>query len=474
MADAGYRNFTSLAAAQCAIVLAHLGEDEAASGYLAQARDAAATLDAPLVDTNLALAGAALAVAAGDEAAAAGALAGVLARQPLGRGHSAAPQQRSLALTYVLVPGTRPAWDAADLGPAFVTARDLARAVVSVRTDGRLPSDTPALPAAGVAEAHLHGRWLAEVAVAAVAAGRDDGWRVLGDAWSSLRPTVAHLADRAGGPLRATARSVLRRLAVPPAGHLDLRLLGPIELDRDGQRVSAPDWRRERVRMLLAYLALQRSASRQQAADDLWPVLDAEAQSRNLRVTLTYLLRVLEPDRAPRAASFVVHQQGDRLSLRADGVLTIDLWEFDDAARRAAEANDAGTPSAALDHALDAVELWRGEATDLVSQPWALAPLEERRLRFAALATRAGELLLARGNAEGGQALAERALAVDPWLEAAHRLVVAANHALGDDLSARRALARYRDAIREIGLDPDQSTLMIERLLDKGDKSPRP
>ena len=107
-----------------------------------------------------------------------------------------------------------------------------------------------------------------------------------------------------------------------------------------------------------------------------------------------------------------------------------------------------------------------------MSQPWALAPLEERRRRFAALATRAGELLLARGNAEGAQALAERALAVDPWLEAAHRLVVAANHALGDDLSARRALARYREAVSEIGLDPDESTLMIERLLDKRD--PRP
>jgi DNA-binding SARP family transcriptional activator len=265
---------------------------------------------------------------------------------------------------------------------------------------------------------------------------------------------------------------VLRRLAVPPAGRLDLRLLGPTELDRDGLAVSATEWRRERVRLLLAYLALHRGASREHVADDLWPALDAEAQSRNLRVTLTYLLRVLEPDRAPRAASYLVHQQGDRLALRAGAALAVDVWQFDEEARLAAEANDAGIPAAALDHALRAVELWRGEPTELLSQPWALAALEERRRRFAALATRAGELLLARGNAEGAQALAERALAVDPWLEAAHRLVVAANHALGDDLSARRALTRYREAVADIGLDPDESTLMIERLLDKRD--PRP
>jgi DNA-binding SARP family transcriptional activator len=236
--------------------------------------------------------------------------------------------------------------------------------------------------------------------------------------------------------------------------------------------VAAPDWRRERVRILLAYLALQGTASRQQVADDLWPALDAEAQSRNLRVTLTYLLRVLEPDRLPRAPSFFVHQDGDRLSLRAGDCLDVDLWAFDAVARRAAEANERGAPSAVLDHALRAVELWRGEATELVSQPWALVPLEQRRARFAALATRAGELLLAQGNPESAQALAERALAVDPWLEAPHRLVVAANHALGDDLAARRALTRYREAIREVGLSPDEATLMVERLLDHESSGP--
>jgi len=352
-----------------------------------------------------------------------------------------------------------------DLGTAFIPARDLARTLVAVRARGRLPADAPPFPPAAIALAHLDARWVAEVAVAATAANRDDGWAVLGDAWSTLRPAVARLAD-APGPLRRAARSALHRLAVPPAGRLELQLLGPIELSRDGVAVTAPDWRRERVRMLLAYLALHRTASREQVADELWPALDTEAQSRNLRVTLSYLLRVLEPDRPARGASFFVHQQGDRLTLRGEGALEVDVWAFDDRARLAADANDRGVPLAALDHSLRAVELWRGEATELVSQPWALAALEERGLRFAGLATRAGELLLAQGNPEAARALAERALGVDPWMEAPHRLVVAANHALGDDLAARRALGRYREAVREIGLDPDEATLMIERLLE--------
>ena len=132
----------------------------------------------------------------------------------------------------------------------------------------------------------------------------------------------------------------------------------------------------------------------------------------------------------------------------------------------AGDADRRGSPSAALDHALGAVDLWRGEPTELVSEPWAVPLVEQRRLRFAAVATRAGELLLAHGDADRARALAERALAIDPWLEAAHRLVVAAHRATGDDLAARRALGRYREAIDDLGLGPDEATLIVERLLD--------
>jgi LuxR family maltose regulon positive regulatory protein len=477
MRAAGFRNYTALAAAQCCLAHALIGQPELAAEYLAQAATSGASPDATLVDTDLAIAEAALAVARGDDGTGSRVLTDYLARQRLGEGHSAAPQQRSLALFHVLVPATRPVWDRADLGPAFVAGRDLARAVVAVREEGRLPPGTPPLPAVAVVRAHLPRRWAAELAVAAVAAGRDDGWRLLDGLWPAARPDVARLADStprrraiAGdGALRKAARAALGRLPVPPAGRLELGLLGPVELRRDGEPVRADDWRRERVRSLLAYLALHGTVSRGQLADELWPALDAEAQSRNLRVTLTYLLRVLEPERGARDASFFVHQEGGNLALHPGESLAVDVWRFDDECARAREADSRGSPSAALAHALRAVELWRGEPTELVSEPWALGLVEERRLGFTVAATRAGELLLARGHAgdtEGARGLAERALALDPWLEAAHRLVVAAHRSAGDDLAARRALGRYREAIHELGLSPDEATLMVERLLD--------
>ena len=305
----GPRNYAALSASQCCLADALTGHPARGAEQLARARGAAGTPPAPLVDSHLSIATAALAVANGDEEDAARILADHLTRQPLATGHSAAPQQRSLALIYVLLPSTRPVWDAADLGPAFAVARDLARAVATVHEGGGLASVTPPLPASGVVRAHLPRGWAAELAVATVAAGRRDGWRLLEDLWPDARPDVAALAEHGHGPVRTAARAALARLAVPPSSRLDLRLLGAAELRRDGLAVAEPEWRRERVRSLLAYLALHGAASRTQVADDLWPALDGDAQSRNLRVTLTYLLRVLEPERA----------SARRLVLRAPG-----------------------------------------------------------------------------------------------------------------------------------------------------------
>ncbi len=218
--------------------------------------------------------------------------------------------------------------------------------------------------------------------------------------------------------------------------------------------------------MLLAYLAINGPVSRSQLAFDLWPDLDLDDQSRNLRVTLTYLLRVLEPDRTPRDASFFIRQHGNNISLPAGKWLTVDVWDFDDHCARARDADRRGLPSSALDHALRAVELWRDEPVELASEPWAIASVEQRAQRFAAAAVRAGELLLAQGDLDQLQELADKALVVDPWLEAGHRLIVAAHRARGDNLAARRALQRYRDAVHELGLDTREATVMVERLLD--------
>ena len=67
----------------------------------------------------------------------------------------------------------------------------------------------------------------------------------------------------------------------------------------------------ERVQALLLVL-LARGGGTQELAGALWPDLDTPGALRNLRVTLSYLLAVLEPDRPDGAPSFFVRAEGPR------------------------------------------------------------------------------------------------------------------------------------------------------------------
>lgn len=466
----GLRNYTALMAASCAQALAATGRRHDAAGYLDRARHAAVSRDVPLVDVNLSLAEAMTAVEAGDEGTAARLLRDSLTRSPLlGTGHAAAPQQRTLALWYVLVPETRPTWDEAPLGPAFAPARELARAVAALRDGATDRLRTAAVPAAPLVRAHLPLAWSTELALALIEAQPPAGWDLLAALWPAAQ---AHVRRHATRRARAAARAALTRLPHPPTTPLELRLLGPVELRRAGVPVASPDWRRARVRSLLAHLVVHGSATRDRLADDLWPDLNAHAQSRNLRISLTYLLRVLEPDRADREASFFVRSHGNTLVLHRGDYLTTDLWQFDDLWSAATDADRRGSPAVALDAMRRAVALWRGDPGDLANEEWALAEVEERRLRFVDLATRAAELSLARGEPEEARGLADTALRVDPWSERAHYIAVAARHAVGDDHAARLALTRYQDSLKELGVDPTVRSGRLLQLADRVRASP--
>jgi DNA-binding SARP family transcriptional activator len=241
-------------------------------------------------------------------------------------------------------------------------------------------------------------------------------------------------------------------------------VLGPAVLERGGEAVSHPDWRRERVRSLLLLLVARRLVTREAAATALWPELDAEAGPKNLRVTLGYLLKVMEPEREPNAASWFVRTRGDLLELSDEG-LEVDAWEMERLLDQARAAEAAGAASAALPAYEAALALWRGDYLTDVYDDWAVPERDRLRARFLAASVRAGELLLARGDIDRALLMGTRALEAEPWSEMAHRLVLAAHVARGDRASARRALDRCYQALDELGVEPEPATVVFERAI---------
>jgi DNA-binding SARP family transcriptional activator len=265
------------------------------------------------------------------------------------------------------------------------------------------------------------------------------------------------------------AKSLLAAVPAPPADLTEIAVLGPLALARNGEPVTDGDLRRERVRALLSFLVGHRTTSRAAIMAALWPDLDERAAANNLRVTMTYVLRVLEPGRPARESPYHVRVNGQSVTLVTSDWLRIDVDQFDEHVARAARAEADGTPSLALEHNLAAVALYRGEAHDGVADAdWIALEREHYRSRFVAAATRAGELLVGRGDVDQAERVARRAVEVDPWAENAYAVLVSVALARGDRSAARRTLDLGLAALADLGIEPSEETRRLRRRVRGG------
>jgi DNA-binding SARP family transcriptional activator len=79
-------------------------------------------------------------------------------------------------------------------------------------------------------------------------------------------------------------------------------------------------------------------------------------------------------------------------------------------------------------------------------------------------ALRAGELLAAHHDLEGAEAMAERVIVVDPWREAAYRLLAMIQLERGARSAAREVLEHLQKRLVELGVAPEPATVdLLER-----------
>lgn len=377
--------------------------------------------------------------------------------------------RRFLALGYVLSPRLRARWDRAELGPSQERARVVARTLVELREGG-----TPALSGT-IDAAHVFTvlplPWSIELACRLHAHRSPSGGALL--AW-----LLDHVGCPAHGALRraaasndsevaAGATSLLASVPRAPEHRTSVGVLGPLRVVHGDRPVDNGDLRRQRVRELLAVLVVERTVSRDRVIDALWPGHDVEAGARNLRVTLTYLRRLLEPDRAPGEAGFHLRADATTIRLVPSERLHVDVWELERLTGAAAVARAAGDVETAIARLTEATSFWRGSPlTDLDRVTGFDAAVEAVRLRHVQALLDLGELQLTVGDPAALTA-AERALALEPYLEAAHRLAIAAAIHRGDPVRTIAATRRARDAFDELGVTPEPSTAMLLRAAER-------
>lgn len=377
---------------------------------------------------------------------------------PLGRWPER-PYLYALAVLRGLVPGGE-VLDACEFGPSLRVPVQAGAALAALRAGDAGP--TRALPwrSSTLLRVHVPPPLLAELAIAAGDAPEAN--QVL-ESLPHLRTWLRRIGERTavGTPTRLRERATARLQAMPsrPGYDLSIDLLGELRIRRsDG--VVVDGWsRRERVRHLLAFLALGRDVARKEAAAELWPDLPDDKAAANLRVNLYHLQHALQPDRAAEAPWFL-QTDGARLRLGYDGV-TVDSELVDAAMVDAVRAESAGMPSEALAHYERVAALATDDLLPEIQAEWVL--FERMRLRSIvhAAASRQGELVLARGEPEAALAIAARAQRLDPLSERAHRLSIRCHMALGSTGSARDAAALVGSTLLDAGLSPEQETVAL-------------
>jgi len=436
-----------------------MGRVDEATTRLDEARRHLGTIEGGRPALLLAAVAAAVAVCAGDEERARAELA-VIDDTPANR----LLVRQLLPMMAVIDPRWRDGLAAEDLGPDHAANRAMAQRLIAGRAGRRDPA-TMTVPAAAGSAPLPPARALVALGfrlATELAARREDDdllRYLLGAVGPPVRETLRELA---AGPGLPGAKRLLRSVPSPPDHELHVRVLGPPRVEHDGVPTARPEWGRERVRSLLCWLVARRRVTRTETEAALWPEFDTATAGGNLRTTLGYLQRVLEPGRAAGDAPFHVRADGDALLL-AEEAVTVDAWAFERRLDEAADAEAAGAPSVALAAYETAVALWGGDYLVDVYDDWAGPERDRLRSRFLAGAVRAGELQLAAGEVDRALLLATRAIEIEAWSESAHRLAIAAHLARGDRASARRALDRCHRALDDLGVPPDQLTVMLER-----------
>ena len=241
-----------------------------------------------------------------------------------------------------------------------------------------------------------------------------------------------------------------------PAGLVEARCLGPLELIIDGQPVDLAT-ARPRVRSLLRLLLSDPGAAfhHEVIAEAFWPDAEPEVGARNLHAAVAALRRLVEPGVARGSFQLVVRDGAAYRFVIAPGS-RVDLVAFDgavDAARRARASGDLERAEAAW---RDALALYRGDLlADEGPASWLEEPRERRRQQAVEAAEAIASACFARGELDDAARLCTQGLRIDRYHDPLWRLLIGVRERAGDPGAARRARQGYDKVLVELGVTAD-------------------
>ena len=235
---------------------------------------------------------------------------------------------------------------------------------------------------------------------------------------------------------------------------LTVRMLGPLQVERDGQPVALGG---RAQRALLARLLLDtgRTVPVSRLVEDLWGENAPASASKMVQIYVSMLRKVL-----PEGV-LVTRSPGYAVELPREA---IDLSRFEDLRRAGQAALAAGSSAHAVETLRQALALWRGPALGEFDEPF--ATIESRRLEelhLASLEDRIdAELQLGRHGALVAELHA--LVAHHPLRERLRGQLMLALYGSGRQADALAEYHRVREVLRDdLGIEPSPALRELER-----------
>ncbi|WP_199042044.1 AfsR/SARP family transcriptional regulator [Glycomyces salinus] len=229
---------------------------------------------------------------------------------------------------------------------------------------------------------------------------------------------------------------------------MEFRILGPVEVVRDGREIRFP--RRAAVRLLAALLIRPGwRAPADELAETIWNDAPPRTARRQIQNAAALIRRELGDD------GRILSGDGDGYAIEADESVS-DSMRFRSQVGLARAARARGDLAASLSHLRAALELWRGPALAGLEGPRfeaAAQALDEERRR--AVEERLDLEMRVEGDFEGALPELRRRCAEHPHRQRLWALLMTALHRLGrtpEALDAYQSLRR--SLVEDLGIDP--------------------
>lgn len=250
---------------------------------------------------------------------------------------------------------------------------------------------------------------------------------------------------------------------------MEFRILGPLEARSDDRQLPVQG-AKQRALLALLLLHANEGLSSERLIDEMWGERPPATAAKALRVYVSQLRKLLEPDRARGAPSKLLPNTGSGYLLRLE-LDQLDLHRFNRLLEEGRRVLADGNPAEAARLLEEALALWHGPAlADLANEPFAqmeIARLEE--LRLQALEQRIeAELQLGRHAELVGEL--ERLVAAHPLRERLRGRLMLALYRSGRQVEA---LTVYQDArrvlVEELGIEPGKPLRELESAILRQD-----